>query len=620
MSRALALHLLRECIPADLFTGPTEAPPADLLGDLAGHLATTFRQHPEAAAARQGCASLALVPDPRQLLPVMPNPQTPRAETVRRGYLLGVVLGLAHFCPLVESREDWLPVLPARAMSRDCAGAGFVPVRPYLLTGRGEVWVVNQQEAEFLAWQRGAAWVVEGTPQRAFLTTEIRQQAQGELRQPLPELVRLWRALCAALARLHQEGRVHGDLRPACIQFQDDEELCLLGPADGAGRTAALKRQREGKGRCVLVHEALQGDGTWLYASPQVLRGLPPTAADDVFALAVLALQLFTGDLLASRPGGSAWRAELTQRGAPAWLLGLLATMWADRREDRPHSAGELLTVIDEATSQRAVVFLDTPILEPLATASACFERMRRLRREKEAEQALYYANLAVRLEPHSAEAYRQRAICHAHAGDHLAAIDDCTRAVRLAPNEGDAWALRGFAHLELGNHAEAVSDLTRAILLPASSIPPAHPYAHRAAALIALGRLEEAYADSLQALQRRPDDPRALTVRAEVARRWGWHQIAIADASGVLISEPGNLQARRTRALTLAEHGGYQQALDDLGICLQATPHDRELLLARARLHRVWKHLPEARIDCLAILDLHPQHADALALLRDLG
>jgi tetratricopeptide (TPR) repeat protein len=661
------LRVLLDCLPPDLFTGPDGAPAPDLLPELAGHLRDRVGQ---AWGWGEDSALAALLPWAdlvRNFLDLtdcfvtyglaMETPGgiefQPKSRYHQAAFFYGVLLGLWRFAGpsrlLPISAEDWLAILPPRPVpfhGGDEDSVDLVDDRPWALNWRGELRMVRHHAlryfglasrvsgvnvADRLARRRetlgdlappGALvgmspYILEGSPADVPLTDLIRRQARGRHSRRGRDRIALLRAACDSLRPLHERGLAHGDLRPACLVLPAGEatppRVIARGALEAALVQDALERQRNSKRRCILVHEAVQGEGSMLMASPQVLRGQPATPADDVYSLATITLQLFTGDLLAGRPGGSSWRDNLLQRDVPPWLVDLLATCWADAREDRPRDAIALADRLDDATAATELVFLEGPVLENLSYPEECLQRVQTLLAEKQYDLAFMYAERAIQLEPTRSHPLYWRARCYFARGDYEAAIEDCTRAVRKETDDYRAWELRGAAHVELGQLAEAVADLTRAILaLP--TVPLSSVYAHRGEALFRLGRMEEAFADCEEALRIRHENVLALTIRGEIARREDRFAAAIADCSVVLDHEPENARARRTRALAHARHGDYSAALADFAISLLATPEDVELLLARAEMLFEWQHFAEAAIGYECVLRLDQRNAVALA------
>lgn len=83
--------------------------------------------------------------------------------------------------------------------------------------------------------------------------------------------------LADALAFAHDRGVVHGDLKPANVQLTKNGVKLL----DFGG----LRFSDNGERSVLATRE---------YASPQVLKGTPPTPADDVYSLGVLAYRMLT--------------------------------------------------------------------------------------------------------------------------------------------------------------------------------------------------------------------------------------------------------------------------------------------------------------------------------------
>ena len=172
---------------------------------------------------------------------------------------------------------------------------------------------------------------------------------------PLPPEAALQRTaeLLDTLAAVHGSGIVHGDLKP--------ENLLFRGPGLHRGDLPPAEAQL---GDLVLsdfglarlgepAGAASRGLGTLGYAAPEQLGGAPATPACDLYAVAVVLLEMLLGEppprraeaLSGSSPltrvPGERW-AELTGRGAPPGLPEFLAGLLAPDPAARPTAAAAL--------------------------------------------------------------------------------------------------------------------------------------------------------------------------------------------------------------------------------------------------------------------------------------
>lgn len=90
--------------------------------------------------------------------------------------------------------------------------------------------------------------------------------------------------VAARVARLHESGRIHGDIRPACVR-QDGQRTALV-VASRATDPRELLAIR-------LAHGASPADVA--FAAPEVAAGLSASAASDVYAIAALVVCAVTG-------------------------------------------------------------------------------------------------------------------------------------------------------------------------------------------------------------------------------------------------------------------------------------------------------------------------------------
>jgi formylglycine-generating enzyme required for sulfatase activity len=167
----------------------------------------------------------------------------------------------------------------------------------------------------------------------AALAREWHAEAAGPAPAEVAGLVRRLAEILAALHRLDPP-LVHRGLRPACIRVRR------------AGGELACKIADLGLGALTSAEPTSGGPG--VYASPEQARGAAPHPRDDVYALGVLWYQLLTGNLASGRPGGSAWRRKLAERGMAAGLIDLLEACFEDDPECRPADASALVARLAE--------------------------------------------------------------------------------------------------------------------------------------------------------------------------------------------------------------------------------------------------------------------------------
>ncbi len=107
---------------------------------------------------------------------------------------------------------------------------------------------------------------------------------------PPDEVIPMIRGMAKALAYAHENDIVHSDFKPANIFLTSKKQIKVLdfGVARAAPLTELLDTNRALDSRGV-------GGMTPAYASPQMLEGRVPAPCDDVFALAVVAHELLTG-------------------------------------------------------------------------------------------------------------------------------------------------------------------------------------------------------------------------------------------------------------------------------------------------------------------------------------
>jgi serine/threonine protein kinase len=153
--------------------------------------------------------------------------------------------------------------------------------------------------------------------------------------------------LCAALAAIHAQGLVHGDIKLGNVIRHDSGRWVLL----DFGSSSAMT-------------EAVATSGTPLYLAPELFAGGQPTAASDIHALGVVLFRLATGrfpreaedlaSLLQLHRGGKRMRLlDLRPDLEPAFVAAV-ETALEPRAADRHHTAGDFAHALDATLPRRA--------------------------------------------------------------------------------------------------------------------------------------------------------------------------------------------------------------------------------------------------------------------------
>lgn len=140
--------------------------------------------------------------------------------------------------------------------------------------------------------------------------------------------------LFGALADLHEVGVVHGNLAPRKILFSEDGRPMIadVGVAGLPGRRPD------------------PGDATSGFVAPELVGGAVPSPASDVYALAAIGWLCLTGALPAA--GGARASSATVSLGAPARLVGVLASCLSTDPAARPSALAAAVEVFDAATAE----------------------------------------------------------------------------------------------------------------------------------------------------------------------------------------------------------------------------------------------------------------------------
>ena len=112
--------------------------------------------------------------------------------------------------------------------------------------------------------------------------------ALGPGRMHPSDASRIVEQIARALGSLHHRGLTHGDVKPETVLCSDDTSFLNNGWLLNVGLFAALVASRDGEGAGTVL-------GTPAYMAPERFTGARPDARADLYALALVAYEMFEG-------------------------------------------------------------------------------------------------------------------------------------------------------------------------------------------------------------------------------------------------------------------------------------------------------------------------------------
>ena len=248
--------------------------------------------------------------------------------TLRGRYVLEEIVGTGGFSTVYRARDlrrdDEEPrgcQVAIKLLRPECAGSQSATLRLKrefrqlrLLAHPGVVRVFDLDCHE--SW-----WFEVMELLRGRTLSSLLRERNGEP-LPLAEAMAVLRGCAEALEHAHSRGVVHGDVKPANVFVRETGDVCVLDFG-----SVPLSGEEDTDPKRV---------GTVRYSSPEVLRGLQATPADDVYSLACIALELITGRSLSTATDADGARPDLT--GLPAVQTTALGAALAGERVARPAS------------------------------------------------------------------------------------------------------------------------------------------------------------------------------------------------------------------------------------------------------------------------------------------
>jgi serine/threonine-protein kinase len=178
---------------------------------------------------------------------------------------------------------------------------------------------------------------------------DLHQYLASEGRLKPPRFREIIVGVASAIARAHGAGVVHGDLKPANILLDEH------GPKVGDFGVARILGEETG---------TTTAAATPTFAAPEVLRGIRPLPASDVYSLGCIAFQMLTG-----RPpydGANGWEVAAKHQDAPLPSVREVAAEVPVELDRAIHSAMQkdpgLRPTVEEFASQLAPEHATVPV------------------------------------------------------------------------------------------------------------------------------------------------------------------------------------------------------------------------------------------------------------------
>ncbi|WP_197530359.1 tetratricopeptide repeat protein [Bythopirellula polymerisocia] len=229
----------------------------------------------------------------------------------------------------------------------------------------------------------------------------------------------------------------------------------------------------------------------------------------------------------------------------------------------------------DEALAAVNEILEDTP-----EHANALILQGELFRQLDKPDQAIESFDEATKIAPQSPGPYQNRGEIYREQKDYAKAIDEFTKVLELQPGIVMPLVHRAEAYLNNGQLEEALADADA--VLASEQVEPIHRVAAhrlRGEALAQLNRLDEAIEEIEQLSRTVPNQPELkmqLALYYLVAKQ---PQKAISAYDDVLLMDPENALALRSRGDANLNIGNHAEAIEDFEKALKVDPEDAALL-----------------------------------------
>ena len=229
---------------------------------------------------------------------------------------------------------------------------------------------------------------------------------------------------------------------------------------------------------------------------------------------------------------------------------------------------------------------------------------------QQDTQKQLADLNEAIRLQPDSAEAIREREVAYVELGQWDRALADFDAALKLDPTHIPTHIAKALVLSKQEKYDAALAALAEARKLEPKS---AELWVQQARVHVLQKKFPEAIKDLDEALQAAPENLLVRLLRAEVFQEMDQFDKALAEVDEVLKQEPDLGPAVRYRAVLLAELKRSEEAVELMEDWVRRHPDEEEARLQLASLY-VADNRPRRAIEVYTeILAKNPDNPAAL-------
>ncbi|MDM8529484.1 serine/threonine-protein kinase [Anaerolineales bacterium HSG24] len=424
----------------------------------------------------------------------------------------------------------------------------------------------------------------------------LRDLLNKQPKLPVEQTLKLTIGICEGLARFHDRGIIHRDIKAENILLTVDgrPKVADLGIAHVPESAGGL-----GMG---LTQVGFQ-PSTLLYSSPEQLRGESLDPRSDVYQVGELLYEMLSGahyidiDWLEhtalTHGGNNQARSQikmyqLLEKSICEDMPSGLKTMWRE--------IGALAGVVETAISKdRDDRFNNTRELAAALNAFSVNTTPAVKEKETPTKQALM-----------NSRAYNKRGLAHVQMRNYEQAVIDYATAIELDANYLEPYHNRSIVHLLMDNYGQALIDCNKAIELAPDFIP---AHINRGITYTGLRQYEAALEDYNQVLKLSPQNVFAYYNRANTWLWTGGYEEAIADYGKTILFDDKFVAAYVNRGIAYAQMEKFDLAIIDYNQAIELNPAYSQAYYNRAYAFRKLGENESAIVDYTRVIELNSKH-----------